>query len=183
METIPTNLSDAEQSRLLAAMSTQKGVDTSHYIRHYQHSGVIRTEVKALQDFLSEREGGAIVDPKNADIRRECASFCPMLMGGYSRIFNLICEGAMNMDGLYLMLDKLEDIEKGRLTQHSASCQLGETLASMLSKKKSAERSTGEHAGEHAKEQSAQSSDVKTQDESAETVSWKDWIAQQPRQK
>ena len=117
-----------EKTRLnLQRMVKEYGADdNTGKIRELRHSNKIREDVDKLLTLKDKY--GRLAKTNKAHFDRIVHSQCHFLWSNYTNIFNRILKDELDMDILRQFLNKLKDVEEGRLDQHEASVEVGAIL-------------------------------------------------------
>ena len=103
--------------------------DVTDDIRKKKHSKKIRDDVTRMIDMKSKYKRLSKSNPKQYDSM--LVSQCSFLFNNYTDIFNRVKKDEIKLETLWELLNVLEEIEEGKLDQHTGSFQVGKLLKSI----------------------------------------------------
>jgi hypothetical protein len=110
-------------------LSANEVQDCTDKIRNVKHSSQIRNDVQTLLKL--KRDYSRLAKSNHEQFELMCTSRCSFLFNNYTDIYNKVLKEELNLLILDKILDRLEDIEEGRLDQHEASFEVGKLLKEM----------------------------------------------------
>lgn len=119
-------MNEDEKMLLQKMIRTNNTEDNTNKIQEAKHSMKIRRDVSIIQNIKRRT--------REKDFRKldnDCRGKCNFLYVNYPNIYNKMLRGEVDIQILYKFLDKLNDIEEGRLSQHEASYEIGMYLRSL----------------------------------------------------
>ena len=122
-------MDDTQRLQLQKMLSANQVEDCTDKIRSVKHSKQIRNDVQTLLKL--KREYSRLAKSNYQQYEQICTGRCSFLFNNYTDIFNKVIKEELNLIMLDKILDKLEDIEEGRLDQHEASFEVGKLLKEM----------------------------------------------------
>jgi hypothetical protein len=122
-------MDDSQKLQLQKMLSANQVEDCTDKIRSVKHSKQIRNDVQMLLKL--KREYSRLAKSNYEQYEKICTSRCSFLFNNYTDIFNKVLKDELNLLMLDKILDKLQDIEDGRLDQHEASYEVGKLLKEM----------------------------------------------------
>jgi hypothetical protein len=119
-------MNEEQRLQLSELMKENNTVDNTEMIRDLRHSKKIRKCVEMIEKIKIENPKA---DLKTLDnLCMEPASF---LFRNYTVIYNKLLRNQIDINMLYVFLDKLKQIENGKLTQQEAAYDIGMILRQM----------------------------------------------------
>jgi len=116
---------DSQQRLKLHELIKQNNtVNNTDLIRELKHSHKIRKDVQRMEALKA-------LFPNYEILEKECINHCYFLYESYTHIFMRLIKNRVDIDILYTFLDRLQDIEDGKLDQHEASFEIGTLLKKM----------------------------------------------------
>ena len=116
---------DSQQRLKLHELIKQNNtVNNTDLIRELKHSHKIRKDVQRMEALKT-------LCPNYEILEKECITHCYFLYESYTHIFMRLIKNRVDIDILYTFLDRLKDIEDGKLDQHEASFDIGTLLKKM----------------------------------------------------
>lgn len=119
-------MNEEQRIQLNDLMKQNNTVDNTDLIRDLRHSKKIRKCVEQIEKIKS---GNPTADLKTLDTM--CIETANFLFRNYTIIYNKLIRNQIDIPTLYLFLDKLKDIENGKLSQQEASYDIGMLLRNM----------------------------------------------------
>jgi len=115
-------MNDNQRLHLQNMIAENNVVDQTELIRQLKHSEILRNEVNTLITLKAKHNDNL------DDLHMEAMLECNFLFTYYTDIYNKIRKDEMDLKILYKFLDVLEEIEEGKLDQHSGSFKVGTLL-------------------------------------------------------
>ena len=100
--------------------------DCTGDIREKRHSGPIRRDVKRMVD--TKRNFTRLQETNPQEFERKVLNECSFLFKNYTDIYNKVLKDEIDLNILERLLNVLEEIEEGRLDQHTGSFEVGKLL-------------------------------------------------------
>ena len=122
-------MDDSQRLQLQKMLSANQVDDCTDKIRSVKHSKQIRSDVETL--LKVKREYSRLAKSNYEQFEKICTGRCSFLFNNYTDIYNKVLKDELNLLMLDKILDRLEDIEEGRLDQHEASFEVGKLLKEM----------------------------------------------------
>jgi hypothetical protein len=119
-------MNEEQRLQLNELMKANNTDDNTNLIRKLKHSKKIKRDVEMIENIK--------VDHPNADIKELdnlCIKECSFLFTNYTIIYNKLIRSQIDIHMLYVFIDKLKDIENGKLTQQEAAFDIGTILKQM----------------------------------------------------
>ena len=113
-------MDDNQRLHLSRMIKENNVLDQTPLIRELKHSHIMRDNVNTLLDLKVEYEGD--------ELNMKAAEQCSFLFTYYTDIYNKIKKDEINLEILFQLIDKLQDIEEGKVDQHEASFSVGTIL-------------------------------------------------------
>ena len=122
-------MDDSQRLQLQKMLSANQVEDCTDKIRTVKHSSQIRNDVQTLLKL--KRDYSRLAKSNHEQFEQICTGRCSFLFNNYTDIYNKVLKDELNLIMLDKILDKLADIEEGRLDQHEASFEVGKLLKEM----------------------------------------------------
>lgn len=122
-------MNDDQKLQLQKMVAANGAVDYTDTIRETKHSSIIRQEVKNL--LKAKQTYARLAKSNNSEFEKICLSRANWLFLNYPDIYNRVYKDELNIQILDALLNKLSDIENGRIGQHEASVEVGQILKEM----------------------------------------------------
>jgi len=122
-------MDDVQRLQLQKMLSANQVEDCTDKIRNVKHSRQIRDDVRNLLKL--KQEYSRLAKSNYEQYEKICLSRCSFLFNNYTDIFNKVMKDELNLFILDKILDRLADIEEGRMDQHDASFEVGKLLKEM----------------------------------------------------
>lgn len=122
-------MNDVQKLQLQKMVAANDAVDYTDEIRKTKHSSIIRQEVKNL--LKAKQTYARLAKSNNNEFEKICLSRANWLFMNYPDIYNRVYKDELNINILDALLNKLSDIENGRVGQHEASVEVGQILKEM----------------------------------------------------
>lgn len=119
-------MNEDQRLQLGEMMKANNTVDNTDLIRSLKHSKKIRKCVEAIESIKINNPG---VDLKKLD--ELCMESAGFLFRNYTVIYNKLIREQLDIHTFYIFLDKLRDIENGKLSQQDAAYDIGMLLRNM----------------------------------------------------
>jgi hypothetical protein len=119
-------MNEEQRIQLGELMKANNTVDNTQQIRDLRHSKKIR---KCAEQIETIRIENPTADVKTMDSL--CIGPANFLFRNYTVIYNKLIRGQIDLNIFYLFLDKLRDIENGKLSQQDAAYDIGMLLRNM----------------------------------------------------
>ena len=116
-------MDNKEKKELQKLIQENKTVDQTESIRERGHSLLIRENILKLYKIKYQ---GGITNEK--DLRETVKNQCEFLFKKYRELYEILITKDMNLSFLMKLIELLENIEKGEMTQHESSFVLGKLL-------------------------------------------------------
>lgn len=119
-------MNEEQRIQLGELMKTNNTIDNTELIRNLCHSKKIRNCVEKIETIRIENP--------NADFKTMdslCIEPANFLFRNYTVIYNKLIRGQIDINMFYVFLDKLRDIETGKLSQQDAAYDIGMLLRNM----------------------------------------------------
>jgi hypothetical protein len=119
-------MNEEQRLQLGELMRENNTVDNTELIRELRHSKKIRKCVEVIEEIK-------INHPK-ADLKeldRLCMESANFLFRNYTVIYNKLIRNQIDINVFYVFLDKLKQIENGKLSQQEAAYDIGMLLRNM----------------------------------------------------
>jgi signal recognition particle GTPase len=116
-------MNDKEKKELEKLIQENQTVDQTQSIRERKHSSLIRLEVLKLYKIKYESNIGS-----EKDLRDTLKNQCEFLFKNYRELYEILITKDMNISFLMKLIELLENIENGNLSQHEGSFALGKLL-------------------------------------------------------
>ena len=114
------NLERLQLDKMVSANNTE---DFTLQIRKLKHSSLIKKDVQAILSIKKQNKYASY-----NELDKLCVSKCQFLFMYYSNIFTKLVKDEIDVSILNQLIARLEDIEKGNLSQHEASFEVGKLL-------------------------------------------------------
>jgi hypothetical protein len=118
------SITDEDRLNLKKLVDKSDCEDNTDGIRKLRHSGLIRDDVRTLEN-LKKARGLSMND---ADFLDMCASRCRFLYDNYTDIFHKIINNELDLMIMTKFLTVLKLIEDGKVDQHEGSVVVGKIL-------------------------------------------------------
>jgi hypothetical protein len=115
-------MNDNQRLHLQKMITENNVVDQTELIRQLKHSQILRNEVNTLITLKAKHNDNL------DELHMEAMMDCNFLFTYYTDIYNKIRKDEMDLKILYKFLDVLEEIEDGKLDQHTGSFKVGTLL-------------------------------------------------------
>lgn len=122
-------MNDDQKLQLQKMVAANDAVDYTETIRQTRHSSIIRQEVKNL--LKAKQTYSRLAKSNNSEFEKICLSRANWLFLNYPDIYNRVYKDELNIQILDALLNKLSDIENGKVGQHEASVEVGQILKEM----------------------------------------------------
>ncbi len=119
-------MNEEQRLHLGELMKQNNTVDNTQAIRDLRHSKKIRKCAEAIELIK--------INNPNADLKTLdtlCMPVAGFLFQNYTVIYNKLIRNQIDIHTLYLFLDKLKEIENGKLSQQEAAYDIGMLLRNM----------------------------------------------------
>jgi hypothetical protein len=119
-------MNEEQRIQLGELMKTNNTVDNTELIRELRHSKKIRKCVEAIEVIK--------INHPDADLKQMdalCMEAAGFLFRNYTVIYNKLIRNQIDIHMFYVFLDKLKDIENGKLSQQDAAYDIGMLLRNM----------------------------------------------------
>jgi hypothetical protein len=119
-------MNEEQRLQLSELMKTNNTVDNTEVIRNLRHSKKIRKCVETIESIR--------INNPDADLKRLdelCMESAGFLFRNYTVIYNKLIRNQLDINMFYVFLDKIKDIENGKLTQQDAAYDIGMLLRNM----------------------------------------------------
>ena len=113
-------MNDQQRIHLSNMIKENNVLDQTPLIRQLKHSKIMKENVNNLIDLKVLYSG--------KDLDMKAAEECSFLYTYYTDIYNKIKKDEIDLEILFQLIDKLEEIELGRSDQHEASFEVGTIL-------------------------------------------------------
>jgi len=124
-----SGLNDDQKLQLQKMVAVNDAVDYTDTIRQTKHSSIIRQEVKNL--LKAKQTYARLAKSNNSEFEKICLNRANWLFMNYPDIYNRVYKDELNIQILDALLNKLSDIENGKVGQHEASVEVGQILKEM----------------------------------------------------
>ena len=122
-------LNDEKRLNLQEMVKAYGSEDNTKKIRNLCHSRRIKEDVERLVNL--KKKYNRMRKNDYTKYERLIISHCNFLWNNYTNIFNRIMKDELNIQMLYIFLDKLKDIEDQKLDQNEASVEVGQLLKNL----------------------------------------------------
>ena len=122
-------MNDVQKLQLQKMVAANDAIDYTETIRQTKHSSIIRQEVKNL--LKAKQTYARLAKSNNSEFEKICLSRANWLFMNYPDIYNRVYKDELNINILDALLNKLSDIENGKIGQHEASVEVGQILKEM----------------------------------------------------
>lgn len=119
-------MNEEQRLQLGELMRENNTVDNTELIRELRHSKKIRKCVEVIEAI---KINNPTADLKELD--RLCIESASFLFRNYTVIYNKILRNQIDIHMFYVFLDKLKQIENGKLSQQEAAYDIGMLLRNM----------------------------------------------------
>ena len=119
-------MTELNQQQLQKLLSNVKPIDNSEELKNKKHSVVIRENIKKMIDIKNNNKNLSL-----QELDAKCNSECFFLFKNYTQIYNLFLKKDLRVETFNKLLDNLEKIENGEISQHEASIKVGQLLKSL----------------------------------------------------
>lgn len=111
-------------------MSAAKGVqqDNTEYIRKHKISSSIRKDVERMKELKLQH---TIAQQNEESFVELCRQECAFLFMNQPGIFYRLFKNELDLTLLQKVIDTLQQIEEGNMTQHDASVNIGQLVADL----------------------------------------------------
>ena len=113
-------MNESQRIQLSNMIRENNVVDQTPLIRQLKHSAIMRENVNTLLDLK------AVASDDELNIL--AAEKCSFLFTYYTDIYNKLRKDEIDVDILFKLIDKLQEIEENKLDQHEASFEVGTIL-------------------------------------------------------
>ena len=115
---------------LQTLMSASKGIqqDNTEYIKRHKASQSIRVDMERMNALKSQY---SIAQQNEESFVELCRNECAYLFNQQPGIFYRLFKNELNTDLLAKVLETLQQIEDGKMTQHDASVNIGQMVADL----------------------------------------------------
>ena len=123
-------MSFSQTLNLQSLMSAAKGVqqDNTEYIRKHKISSSIRKDVERMKELKSQY---TIAQQNEESFVELCRQECTYLFMQQPGIFYRLFKNELDLTLLQKVIDTLQQIEDGHITQHEASVNIGQLVADL----------------------------------------------------
>ena len=121
------NMDKNQRLQLQSMINENNVIDKTEMIKKIKHSSILRNEVNEMKKLKEKYK----TNLDSNEFKYEAMEKCKFLFEYYTDIFNKIRKDELDESMLFDFLDILEKIEKGEMTQHDASFQVGSILKKM----------------------------------------------------
>jgi len=123
-------MSYSQTFNLQSLMSSSNGMqqDNTDYIRKHKVSGLIRKDVERMKELKSR---ATLAEQNEESFVELCRQECTYLFMNQPGIFYRVFKNELDLNLLDKILDTLQLIENGKLTQHEASLTIGQMIADL----------------------------------------------------
>tara|TARA_B100000963_G_C22623233_1_gene671037 strand:- start:1507 stop:2022 length:516 start_codon:yes stop_codon:yes gene_type:complete len=118
-----THLNKQQLQKLL---SNVKPVDNSEELKNKKHSTMIRENIQKMWEIKNQNKNMTV-----QEIDAKCNKECFFLFKHYTQIYNLFLKKDLRLEVFNRLLDNLEKIENGEISQHDASIKVGQILKAL----------------------------------------------------
>tara|TARA_A100001015_G_scaffold287813_1_gene357989 strand:+ start:321 stop:836 length:516 start_codon:yes stop_codon:yes gene_type:complete len=119
-------MTQLNQQQLQKLLSNVKPIDNSEELKNKKHSTMIRENIKKMFEIKKQNKDISI-----QELDAKCNSECFFLFKNYTQIYNLFLKKDLRIEIFNNLLDNLEKIESGEISQHDASIKVGQLLKSV----------------------------------------------------
>ena len=119
-------MTQLNQEQLQKLLNNVEAVDNTDNIQNKKHSTLIREDIVTLCTLKKNNPSLTYRELDNT-----CSSSCFFLFKNYTQIYNMLLKNNLDMDVFNELLNNLEKIENGELSQHDASIRVGQVLKSL----------------------------------------------------
>jgi len=111
-------------------MSASKGIqqDNTEYIRKHKISSSIRKDVERMKELKSQT---SLAKQNEESFVELCRQECTYLFMQQPGIFYRLFKNELDLQLLQKVIDTLQQIEDGHITQHDASVNIGQLVADL----------------------------------------------------
>ncbi len=113
-------MNDQQRIHLSNMIKENNVLDQTPLIRKLKHSVIMRENVNTLIDLMTEYQG--------EELNQKAAEECTFLFTYYTDIYNKIKKNEIDLEILFQLIQKLQDIEEEKVDQHEASFEVGTIL-------------------------------------------------------
>ena len=156
-------MTQLNQEQLQKLLNNVDAVDNTDNIQNKKHSTLIREDIVTLCTIKKNNPNLSFRELDNT-----CSSSCFFLFKNYTQIYNMLLKNDLDIDVFNKLLDNLEKIENGELSQHDASIRVGQVLKSLY-----IDHVVKEKNDSDAKFQEEQERMKKEQAKNIKDISWK----------
>jgi len=123
-------MSFSQTLNLQNLMSASKGIqqDNTEYIRKHKISSSIRKDVERMKELKSQ---ASIAQQNEESFVELCRQECTYLFMQQPGIFYRLFKNELDLTLLQKVVDTLQQIEDGHITQHDASVNIGQLVADL----------------------------------------------------
>ena len=119
-------LNDEKRLNLQEMVKAYGSEDNTEKIRKLRHSRRIKEDVERLVNL--KKKYNRMKKNDYAKYEKLIISHCNFLWNNYTNIFNRIMKDELNIQMLFIFLERLKDIEDQKLDQNEASVEVGQLL-------------------------------------------------------
>lgn len=121
-----SNLNDNERLHLDKMIKEYDADDNTSKIRVLKHSRKIKENVEIFLNLRRKYPRLQLTD--KIKFEKLVISHCNFLWNNYTNIFNRLLKDEIDINILYMFIDKLREVEEGETDQHEASVDIGKIL-------------------------------------------------------
>ena len=122
-------LNDEKRLNLQKMVKAYGSEDNTEKIRKLRHSRRIKEDVERLVNL--KKKYSRMKKNDYAKYEKLIISHCNFLWNNYTNIFNRIMKDELNIQMLFIFLERLKDIEDQKLDQNEASVEVGQLLKNL----------------------------------------------------
>lgn len=119
-------MTQLNKEQLQKLLNNVDAVDNTSDIQNKKHSTLIREDILTLCSYKKNNPNLTYKELDNV-----CSSSCFFLFKNYTQIYNMLLKNDLDIEVFNQLLDNLEKIENGELSQHDASIRVGQILKSL----------------------------------------------------
>lgn len=124
-----SNMNDDQKLQLQKMIAVNNAVDYTDEIRQTKHSRLIKEDVYAL--LKAKQTYSRLAKTNTSEFEQICLNRANWLFMNYPDIYNRVYKDELDLRILNALLNKLADIEDGKVGQHEASVEVGQILKEM----------------------------------------------------
>ena len=119
-------MTQLNQQQLQKLLDNVQAVDNSEELQNKKHSRLIRENIQKIIKIKNENPNITL-----QELDAKCNAECFFLFKNYTQIYNLFLKKNLKVEIFNKLLDNLENIENGEISQHDASIKVGQLLKSV----------------------------------------------------